>query len=432
MPGRFLTPIERATEVMTQHQGTLNIVTIAHLRGNLDRLRLHKALTAVQAQHPHLQARIAKGLGCYCLRYQEAASVPLGMIPLSEDAIAENQLKVAIDTELNTPIASESCLMRCVLLWSQPPGSLHYLLVTLHHAIADGISALYLQQAILTAYAQGQTATSSPTPVSPAKLYSAADCLPSSLRGLGGLLQTLNHLPHLQAQIWQHSDRFPIDRWAPLPERRCGWLKKTLAPVQTQTLVQRSRQEKTTVQGVLCAALLQAMAQQCLNAKTTRLKVGCGSFVDLRSRGEPRQVPKSLGMFAGCVPSFHELTARSDFWEIARDVNCQLHQGLTQQAMFKTLGLSGWLIEQGLHQLDRVNFPLNVTNVGRVELPSHYGELELEEISFLPANSIFGRSISIAVTTYRDRMALYFVASVPSRQSTSLEQFAQQVMHCLQ
>ncbi|MEM8637205.1 MAG: condensation domain-containing protein [Cyanobacteria bacterium P01_G01_bin.54] len=431
MPGRFLTPTESATEVLTRQQGTLNILTISCLRGSLDRQRFQNALTVLQAQHPHLQSRILPGLGGYCLRYGGASPIPWRIIPLTEETQPQAQLDAAIDHELNTPIASQTCLMRCVLLWSPPPGNLHYLLTTIHHGIADGLSAIYLQQAILTIYAQRP----SPAPTLPrstARLYSTADCLPSELCGISGIVKTLSYFPQFLTQRLQHLDRFPTQQWVPVSERRCGWLRKTLSPTQTQALVQQSRQEQTTMQGVLCAALLQTMAKQLIHTGKTSLGVACSSFVDLRKRGEPHRVPSELGMFAGFIPSFHHLTRDSDIWAIARDVHQQLRQGLAQQVMFKTLGMSGWVIEQELYSPDQLNFPLNVTNVGQLNLPSQYGELELEDIAFLPSNSILSGSILVAVTTYRDRMVLYFAASMPSIQPASLANFSQQVMQTLQ
>jgi NRPS condensation-like uncharacterized protein len=62
-----------------------------------------------------------------------------------------------------------------------------------------------------------------------------------------------------------------------------------------------------------------------------------------------------------------------------------------------------------------------LTNIGRIDIPSDYGLLKLEEISFIPAQAVFGGIFSAAVTTFQDTMILNFMFSEPSLSQEKIE-----------
>ena len=62
-----------------------------------------------------------------------------------------------------------------------------------------------------------------------------------------------------------------------------------------------------------------------------------------------------------------------------------------------------------------------LTNIGRIDIPSDYGLLKLEKISFIPAQAVFGGIFSAAVTTFQDTMILNFMFSEPSLSQEKIE-----------
>ncbi|MEO1298406.1 MAG: alcohol acetyltransferase, partial [Cyanobacteria bacterium J06636_16] len=64
---------------------------------------------------------------------------------------------------------------------------------------------------------------------------------------------------------------------------------------------------------------------------------------------------------------------------------------------------------------------IEVSNVGKIDIPVNYGPLELEEIRFMPSQGMFGGVFFAAVATFRDRMAFNFVFSEPSLSRATVE-----------
>jgi hypothetical protein len=72
-----------------------------------------------------------------------------------------------------------------------------------------------------------------------------------------------------------------------------------------------------------------------------------------------------------------------------------------------------------------------LTNVGRVNIPKVYGPFELEEISFVPAQAVFGGIFAAAVATFEEKMLLNFVFSEPSISRDTMESLVDSVMSCI-
>ena len=74
---------------------------------------------------------------------------------------------------------------------------------------------------------------------------------------------------------------------------------------------------------------------------------------------------------------------------------------------------------------------VGVTNVGRVNIPRVYGQFELSEISFVPAEAAFGGNLKTAVTTFEGKMFLNFSFSEPAISQETMETLVDSVLSCL-
>ncbi len=72
-----------------------------------------------------------------------------------------------------------------------------------------------------------------------------------------------------------------------------------------------------------------------------------------------------------------------------------------------------------------------VTNIGRVNISDVYGDLEVEEISFVASNAIFSRVLTVSAATFDEKMFLNFTASKPSISQDTIETLANSVINCL-
>ena len=93
----------------------------------------------VQERHPRLNSRILGDLDN--LRFETGAKkIPLRVV----DRQHSEQLQETLTEELNTKIESYEVLLRAVLVKEQNENSASHLIITIHHAITDGLSSIQL------------------------------------------------------------------------------------------------------------------------------------------------------------------------------------------------------------------------------------------------------------------------------------------------
>ncbi|MEM9244676.1 MAG: condensation domain-containing protein [Cyanobacteria bacterium P01_F01_bin.153] len=445
--GRPLTSFEATMETLTRHQGNYNVLIASRLRGALDLPQLQQAIAHLQARHPQLQGCIMGNPETECrFMYGQAEAIPSKVIPLA----ASGDRDAAITQELTTPFPSDRFLMRCILL--SPPKSLptsdstHYLLTTLHHAICDGASAVQLQTELLELCAQslGQSPQwATPTP----PFDSIDDHKPASPKGVLSAIKGFLKLLVQAMFLWYCLEKQTKARLPPVPETSLPGqvyfhTQRVLGPERTQNLVSLCRQNHTTVQGALCAAMMVAVKPWVVSEDSDgkALKMGCASSVDLRRRCDPPIDPKPLGLFISFSLSFHRLsrglsgdrpTADKTFWRLAREVRTQTSRTLAVQLPFKTLSTFQQSINHNLKHPNDEPMPVQVTNLGRIEVPTTVGKISVEETSFFGSIAAFRRTILISVATFNGHMTINFHTTSPALSQKILDSFANQVIDLL-
>jgi NRPS condensation-like uncharacterized protein len=89
------------------------------------------------------------------------------------------------------------------------------------------------------------------------------------------------------------------------------------------------------------------------------------------------------------------------------------------------------ILEYYIDKPDEFPVTISVTNIGRVNISEVYGDLEIEEISFVASNAIFGQMFTVATATFQEKMLLNFLASKPSLSQETIEMLATGVINCL-
>ena len=424
LENRELVPIEQAMEIMNRHSGSYNIVTMSRITGLLTEEIVRKALDLVQSRHPRLNSRIVGELDSLRFETEGTQKIPLHVL-------RDRHLNDIVLDEINSEIDSSKGLVRFVFIPPEKDGKTSYLLATIHHAITDGLSGIQLHSEILT-YCQ-KIASGEPVnletslkPLPP--LY---DLIPTSMKGLRGKLNIILFLWQLTfKQLWYRPQTLEFEKCVPLESRNSGWIRRQLDETLTQQIVNRCRQEKTTVQAAICAAMMLATAKKIARVNEN-VRVSCESYVDLRRRLSPVVHPENLGVLASAVTSFHTLKPQLSFWDLARDVRKQLESGLKRSDLFVPFLMLRNLIESALKNCDRAPATVGLTNVGRVNIPSVYGDFKLEEISYVTGLAAIGGVLNAAVTTFEGKMTFNFMFSEPSISWETMEILVNSVISCL-
>ncbi|GAP94275.1 condensation domain-containing protein [Leptolyngbya sp. NIES-2104] len=360
----------------------LDFATVARLEEQLSVDQLRVALRQVQQRHPLLRVRIETDAMGYPRFVETDAEIPIRQVAKAEDQQWQQEVADELSRSLDWQIAP---LIRVVLLQSEIESDL---ILVCHHAIADGLSAVYLIQDIIQGMSGKQFKRSD---------LSAAASLESALPG---------------SEPYPDKIPKPID-YVP-PQAHCS--RPHIRPVVlstnlTQQLIQRSRAEQTTVHGAISAAFLLALAPQVGNP------IRCLHPVNVRSH---LSLPMSDGVglyFCFCVTS-HSLQAGSEFWEIARSVKSQLSQidiaqQLTEERQLRQPMISH-LTDAAAFMADmQSQYPshLTVTNLGRVDIAQQYGNIRIAALYAPVAMPGVDEGLTLGVATLGNRLALTLVSN---------------------
>ena len=424
---RALSGIEQAMELLNRQNGSFNIVTISRIKGEIKEEILRLALDAVQSIHPLMNSRIVGTLDYLEFTNQGTQKIPLCVVSQGindhwEDVVRE---------ELNKTIDSSQVLLRCVLIYKQSEINTSYLITTIHHAIADGLSCISLQSEILKCYQIIASGDSIDIDCESA-IPPLEELLPKWMEGKKGIDKSKWFLLKMKLKMLLHKpETLESEETVPIESRSCGMSHRFLEKELTQKLIELCRQEKTTVQGALCAAMLLTVANEISREKPRTIKVSCRSYLDLRRRLEPPIKHKNMGVLASFLTSLHQIKPQMSFWGLSRDISKNIEIGLKRKDFFKPLMIFRKITEYYIHNPDESNLTISVSNIGRVNICEVYGDLEIEEISFVASNGIFGKVFTVATATFQEKMLLNFIASKPSLSQETIEMLATGVINCL-
>ena len=427
---RELNANEESMEILNLHGGAFNIVTISKIQGKLDEKIVRQVLDFVQEELTFLNCRIQEISNRLYFTTSGTEKICLQVI----EHCGKNTYLDTVKEELNEPLSSNKTLIRCLIVYEERKLNYCYLITTIHHAICDAISCVHLHSEMLNCY--NKIKQNEPLNYRQAKvLGSLTEFMPQYVLGISAKIKTLLFIAKTSAKLWFYSpEKIKQEEYLPLKQRQCGITQRKLDSIITKKLIATSRQELITVQPVICAAMLIAVANQIKKEQKlhTKINVSCRTYVDLRRRIEPSIPSNQLGCLVSSLTSFHSLTSSILFWDLAKECSQKIKQELQQKSYFPAFILfRKRIVEHYLKKPDDYPLTLDVSNIGDLKIKKDYGSFQLEEISFIPSNPIFGRILTVAVSTFSDKMILNFVASIPSVSQATLESIANDVIDCL-
>jgi Condensation domain len=383
----------------------LNFTTASRVSGPLTAELIRLGLPAVRARHPALRWRI----------FRDAAGVPHfhegGAPELTvREARGENHL-FELEWEINTPIdASVGPLVRFALVECGAGG--RWLLVTLHHAIGDGMSGAFLVRDLVQACAQA--AAGRAPALEPLEAGGAMDLtLPASARGLPGLE---NHLRFVGREAWlqvRHGKTLRVRRDLPgetfAYQRRARVIPRAFDAAFGDRLGTRARAESTTVHGALAAAMLLEILA---DAGEARACVTFGSPANVRANLVPA-VGEQVGFYASMIAFRGLVRADASFWDVARAVRRQAEAELARGGQLSILALMSaagrsvmgigkvpprTLIERWERTVPATT---GLTNLCRVPIEPVHGPFTLECCYFAVSPSALGDFLATATSLHR-------------------------------
>ena len=419
LENRELAAHEQAMEILNHLAASLNIVTISRVKGIIGEELLRQALDMIQSRHSLLNSRILAKKNSF---YFEAGADKISLLVANKQLL--KQWEEVVVKELNQKINSDKNLLRVTLVNFEEEENICYLITTIHHAIADASSCIQLHSEILTNCQKIIEGKVEPNVTQLAQLPSIDKLIPKSFYGVTVKIANALYLLRLKLQLMRYKPTtLNFEKTAPLEFCSCGMVHRKLESKLVKRLVEVCRQQKTTVQAALGAAMLFAVAEK-TNNQTKNNYFSFRSSVNLRQRLQPQISSDNLGAIASAVLSFHNFQVNDNFWDLARDIKLKLEKGLANGEAFRQIFTFKSIMKYFLKNPYQSAVSAALTNIGRINIPHNYGQLELEEISFVPAQAAFGGVFAAAVSTFREQMLLNFMYSQPSLSNETIENLA--------
>ncbi|MEH1965735.1 phthiocerol/phthiodiolone dimycocerosyl transferase family protein [Nostoc sp.] len=422
---RKLGRLEQAMEILNSRAKTWNIVTISRIKGYICEETLTQALDVIQCRHPRLSSQIVRSQNSLSFQSQGTANIALRVVR----QLNNEQWQEVVYEEINKGIDSSKGLLRVVLVHLLGEEHITYLITTIHHAIADGLSSIQLHSEILTCchkIVSGEpiNLATSLTPLPPIE-----ELMPEWTRGFRGRINSIIFLLQVALQhIWNRPQTLGFEKYVSIAKRRCNIIQRQLDQDLTQKLVNHCRQENTTVHSALCAVLMFTIGRKIIKDHRKNVRVNCLSYFDLRRHLEPEISDDHMAVLASSIMGFHTIKRNTSLWELAREVKQKLEVGKKSGQLFKMILIAKHLIDFCFIYPKQVAATVSVSNVGKVNIPKHYGEFELEEISFAGSHALYAGVFVIHASTFEGKMLLNFVFSQPSISQDTMENLVNNVM----
>jgi hypothetical protein len=345
------------------------------------------ALDAMQIRYPLLSASIRKVSGKRpFFQKVQGVAMPLRIAPLMDSLVPEEEM----EKELQHPFGDGSGPLTRAVLFHSPGRSV--VMFATHHSSLDGKSHLLLVQDLLASIAGEDLGE--PLEVQP------------GLGQLLGLPAPAEYGKKLEGGAIAPEDGSPVE----LPQASVQRLQ--LSVEETQTLLQRAREEGTTVHAALVTAL--ALAGKHYSEKWKMGPVRCMSPIDMR---KTLNLPRAAGMLVSVFSAPVLTPDEALFWDIARTVRQDMlpaqsaegaRHGLTGLSSTITDELSArdlyWSVLNGpmVHEL-------MVTNYAGYQVRTEYGDLKIENL-FTGSPSVIPALQKVSVLTVNGRLGMTLVA----------------------
>lgn len=360
---------------------------VGEVRGRTDVGRWRRAVTEVVAQSPLAQSRFRCDPGGEPI-LSMGATQPVHLEVFRGDSGAWRRV---VGLELGKPIdAARGPLVRSTLIFEPDRATL---ILTAHHAIADGLGLTFMLRDILSLVGGEPVLRSGET--------RSAEML---------VAETLGALP----------EAAPGQAPTPVPFRTVDGsmpevCSASLAPKILEQLRNRCRSEETTVHSLLAAALTAAAAElrPRRDAGPTRIL----SPLDLRKRllGSTEH----LGLCV--VGAVTELDSPGeDLWRSARAVSAALAASKTPEGLISILAIVQ-MMEPLLTSVDQARSILAsafgcdilLTNLGDLGFPQTIGALDLEAVWGPSVSMGFSGEQTVGVATHSGRLNLVHTSYAP-------------------
>lgn len=343
------------------------------------------AIDSAQQRHPNLSVRVVLDeLSRPALEHVDKLRIPLRIVQAEQDYPWEREVEIELSERFNT---AEGPLLRVVLV--QKPDST-VLILSANHTVADGTSLSYLTRDILLAVTGEELAPMQPQ-VSNDETLDLSEDLPA---------QTVGKVLELKMKIEAVSPLVSSHRFS---------------ETTTRNILERARQENTSVHGAICAAAMIACRRMRPEWDQTRIEL-----VSPICTRAALNLDDNFGLNIITQSVFFENQPYLSFWDLARLAKAGLAGTSSVEyttgylSFFRDLVFGHNDMQQMLDALKQAfNHHIMVTNLVRVKYKTDFGPLKLKALYGPMVRSGKGMEQTIGALTTNDSLCLTNTSDSP-------------------
>lgn len=407
------------------------IVNVVYMEGILTPDVFQQALKLVQQRHPMLQVYIVECEDGLYFQSTGITEIPVQVIYIQD----ENETIKIAEKELHTKFTpGKNPLCRLTILYSHKHQNTCEMIITFHHGIVDGISCMRFIDDLLFFYQlinEGKNISQVESlefipPIETLINYN----IPS--QNLRENHQLANEQPTLPPQLI-------IEHQASANERFTRMLPRILSQEKTKILIDKCKQEKTTVHGAMCAAMLFAAGK--LLSIDTQVNFSYGLPVNLRKYCEPEITDQNLGCFISALGFNQLIEPKTSFWDLARECKCRIHDSLISgvhltrllQGKLRNLDMDTMkelVIKSMVSKEDTMgrNNLFSISNRGKFQFRHQADKLKVKKLYFATPHHISGDCFWLDVLTLNEQLFCNFIYVQPVISDRTAQLFADDVM----
>lgn len=336
------------------------------------------AIKQVQQRHPNLSVRITMDeFKRPVTEHIDLVDIPLRVLNVNDDFRWEQEVEKELAIRFDT---QQGPLLRVVLI--QKPNDTVLILVA-NHTLADGSSLNFLFRDILAAATGQKLEVLAPQKSNDATLGLPDDTVVTNTESEG---YTFKRIPSVFPRV--DSIRFSAEN--------------------TLSILERSRLEKTTVHGAICAAVV--LAGRKLRKEWAGKKLELISPICTR---KALKLDDNFGLNITTHPVYFEPELNPYFWDIARLAKTGLSGTDTVEhvqnyiGFFRKLTFNSVDIQQMIDILkEAFNHDIMVTNLVRVKYDTKFGQLKLKSVYGPMVRSGKGKEQTIGAISSNGQLCL--------------------------
>lgn len=343
--------------------------------------RLREAVDRLQDRHVLLRSRITTRRRRFVFeRMGDDTRIPLNFVERRDSSHWED----VVEREINTYFDPSGPLVRLVHLSNDGPAS--ELILVLHHAIMDGVSARLLLHELLSLCA-GEAL---PPPLSDRDQLSGHE-FPTRFRGPALAVRLV---PFMLRQTWE-GIRYAFQgiKVSPAVSPHNRIIHIAFSPELTRRIAYRTQRDGLSLNAILSAALLLAVRRR-LHPATSRSIMRAISFADLRPLLKPPPAEQVLGCMISMLRFAVPVGGETSVTEVASLLWRQMYRSGRSGAPFLFATVSKLVGRLSL--LNRRNRMAStaLSFLGKLELQPQYGSTRLVDVHAFITNNVAGPELS--------------------------------------